>query len=137
MKKRTPVAKIMTSNPISVNLTNNMNDVVTLFKENKIHHLPVVSGNELLGLISKTDVERISFVNSIQGDKANTSWYDMLSIDQVMTKDIKTVQKDDLIKDAAEMLAQGEYHALPVMDKEGLAGIVTSTDIIRYLLELY
>ena len=137
MKKRTPVSKIMTANPVSVNMTNSVRDVVDIFNNNNIHHLPVVSGDELKGLISKSDIDRISFVTNSQDEEANTVVYDTLTLDQVMTTDLKTVNEDDQIREAAEMLANGNYHALPVLANNKLSGIVTSTDIIKYLLEQF
>jgi CBS domain-containing protein len=137
MKKRTPVSKIMTENPISLNTTNGVEDVVQIFKERNIHHIPVVSGDSLIGMISKTDIERISFVTGSEDDKANTAVYTMLTLEQVMTKQVETVQADDQIRDAAELLARGKYHALPVMEEDKLVGIVTTTDVINYLLEQF
>ncbi len=137
MKKRTPVSKIMTKDVISVNSTNNLSDVVQIFKERNIHHIPVVSGEKLIGMISKSDIERISFVTDTNGEQANTSVYSMLNLEQVMTKQLETVQSDDQIRDAANLLARGKYHALPVIENEKLAGIVTTTDVINYLLEQY
>jgi CBS domain-containing protein len=137
MKKRTPVSAIMTENPISVNLSNSVSDIAQIFKERNIHHIPVVSGSSLIGMVSKTDMDRISFVSDFQDEKANTSIYESLDIQQVMTKQVETVQTDDQIKEAAELLARGSYHALPVMEGEELKGIVTSTDVINYLLEQY
>jgi CBS domain-containing membrane protein len=137
MKKRTPVSKIMTKNPISVNLSNEVADVVQIFKDHNIHHIPVVSGDKLIGMISKTDIDRISFVNSYAMEAASAMVYDILKLEQVMTANLETVQVEDQIKEAAELLARGRYHALPVMDGKKLAGIVTSTDVINYLLEQY
>jgi len=137
MKKRTPVSKIMTTQPITVNETNNISDVAQIFKERNIHHIPVVSGTALIGMISKTDIERISFVTGTQDEKANTSIYKNLTIDQVMTKHVESVQVSNTIKEAAELLARGSYHALPVLENGNLQGIVTSTDVINYLLEQY
>lgn len=137
MKKREQVSKIMTSNPITVNTTNKVADVAKIFAENNIHHLPVVSGSELIGMISKTDIDRVSFVTNLQDDKANTAIYDNLEIEQVMTSQLDTVQQDGEIRDAAALLAKGSYHAIPVLEGETLTGIVTSTDVINYLLEQY
>ena len=62
---------------------------------------------------------------------------DALKIEQVMSKQIDSIKAEDQIKEAAELLAKGRYHALPVLEDGKLAGIVTSTDIIKYLLEQY
>ncbi|MDF1698423.1 MAG: CBS domain-containing protein [Saprospiraceae bacterium] len=137
MKKREQVSKIMTANPITVNTTNKVSDVAKIFTEKNIHHIPVVSGNDLIGMISKSDIDKISFVTNLQDVKANTAIYDILEIEQVMTSQLDTVQSDAEIRDAASLLAQGNYHAIPVLQGEELQGIITSTDVIKYLLEQY
>lgn len=137
MKGRAPVSKIMTKNPIRINLTNDVLDAVEIFNERNIHHLPVVCGDHLIGMISKSDIDRISYVNDVSQKHANRAVYEMWDLDQVMTKQVVTVQADDQIRDAAALLAEGKYHALPVLSKDKLEGIVTSTDVIQYLLEQY
>ena len=127
----------MTPNPITVNITNKVSEVVDIFENNNLHHLPVVSGSNLLGIISKSDIDKISFVTNGQDAKVNTAVYDNLNIAQIMTSQVESVQAKDQIRDAAEILAKGKYHALPVMEGQELKGIVTSTDIIEYLLEQY
>jgi len=127
----------MTADPISINLTNKISDAVQVFKERNIRHIPVVSGDKLIGLISKTDIERISFVNGVEDDKAATAVYDMLNIEQVMSKQLETIEAEDQIRDAAMLLAKGKYHALPVTKDGALAGIVTTTDVLNYMLEQY
>lgn len=135
MKKRTPISTIMTKDPITVNHTNTVNDVVNTFKENDIHHIPVVSGENLIGLISKTDIDRISFITNNVDPRANTQVYDSLTIEQVMTSDLECIQEETTVKEAALRLATGKIHALPVLKGEKLTGIVTSTDIIQLLAE--
>jgi len=137
MKKRTPVSKIMSSNPVTVNLSNKVRDVAQIFLDKNIRHIPVVSGNDLIGMISKTDIDRISFVTKNQDQKANTQIYDGLAIEQIMTTQLDTVDTSDEIREAAKKLSTGSYHALPVMSQGHLEGIVTSTDVINYLLEQY
>ncbi|HKK87621.1 MAG TPA: CBS domain-containing protein [Saprospiraceae bacterium] len=137
MKRREAISAIMTKDPISVNVTHKVSEVAEIFNQKKIHHIPVVSGEKLIGIISKTDIERISYVSDLQNDKANTAIYDMLKIEQVMTNQVDTVQEDDEIRNAARKFATGEYHALPVLEGDKLSGIVTTTDVIKYLLEQY
>ena len=137
VKKRAPVSQIMSTELISLNLTNELADAVMIFKQHNIHHIPVVSGEEIIGLVSKTDIDRISFVDTYQEDTANTAVYTALTLDQVMTRNLETINTDDQIKTAAEILAEGNFHALPVLENGKLAGIVTSTDVIRYLLDQY
>ena len=127
----------MTRDIHTLSLDDNLYDARTKFDKYKVRHLPVVEGNKLLGILSLTDILRMSF-----GDKFGSSQYEtdeaifeMLTIDQVMKHNPKTVTSENTIADAAEILAHEEFHALPVVDGEILVGIVTTTDVIRFLLE--
>jgi len=137
IKKREQVSAIMTKQPFSVTLKDNLADVERLMQKHFIRHAPVVDGVRLIGMISKTDLERISFLE-IDGEKVTKSkYYDLFTVEQVMTKNVHCIQEDDFIKDAAEILSLGSYHALPVLRENELVGIVTSTDLINYLLKQY
>lgn len=137
MKKRSPVSTIMSTDLVSVNTTQSLTEVNDLLESNGIHHMPVVSGEEVIGMISKTDLQKISFVSSYGEEHVGTSMYNILSIEQVMTKDVETVESKDTIHDVAEILAKNEFHALPVVDDGKLTGMVTTTDLINYLIDLY
>lgn len=137
MKKRSPVSSIMSTDLVSVNTTQSLTEVNDLLESNGIHHMPVVSGEEVIGMISKTDLQKISFVSSYGEEHVGTSMYNILSIEQVMTKDVETVESKDTIHDVAEILAKNEFHALPVVDDGKLTGMVTTTDLINYLIDLY
>ena len=140
MKKRMPVSEIMTKNVLTINVTNTLEDAQLLMEKNKIRHLPVVSGQEVIGMLSLTDLLRVSFVDQYTNEGSNglsTAVFTGLTIAQVMVKNPKTVQTKDTILEVAALLAEESFHALPVLDGDQLAGIVTSTDMIKYLIELY
>jgi len=139
MKKRTPVSRIMTSDVITLNSTNGLETAEMLFKENKIRHIPVVKGEAIIGMLSYTDLLRISFADAINEDDGNvdTVVYEMFTIEQVMAKNLVSVSSNTTIKEVAEILAKREFHALPVIDDGKLSGIVTTTDLINYLLEQF
>jgi CBS domain-containing protein len=137
MKKRMPVSKIMSTDLLSVNQTQSLREVEAIISNQHIRHVPVVSGDKIIGMLSKTDLQKISFVNTVDGDGLTTAMYDNLTIDQVMTKDITTVEQDDTILDVATILSKNEFHALPVTDNGKLVGIVTTTDLVKFLIDLY
>ena len=139
MKRRELVSKIMSTNLITVNLTNNLVDAEKLFNENSIRHIPVVSGDDIIGILSLTDLLRVSFVDAYGLDEStvDTAVYNMLSVEQVMVKNLVSVSSTQTIKEVAEVLAKNEFHALPVVDNGKLVGIVTTTDLLNYLLEQY
>lgn len=139
MKKRTPISAIMTKNVITLNVSDNLVAAEKLFKENHIRHIPVVNGDAIIGILSYTDLLRISFADAVddEDNSVDTVVYNMFTIDQVMAKNIVSVSSSTLIKEVAEILANNEFHALPVVDNWKLVGIVTTTDLINYLIDQF
>ena len=139
MKKRVPISQIMTTNVVTLTTKDNLVTAEETFKKHRIRHIPVVSGDTILGILSYTDLMRISFADAIDEDEyeVDTMVYNMFSIEQVMVKDVISVPPTATVKEVAQFLAQKEFHALPVVDDGKLVGIVTTTDLIRYLLEMY
>lgn len=138
MKKREPIAVIMTREVLTVDITDDLLKVKEVLRKKNIRHVPVVKGNKLVGILSRTDIHRLSFGNMFDNQEdADDAVLNMLSIEQVMRNKPKTVAPTETIKDVAEIFANEEFHALPVVESEKLVGIITTTDIIRYLLKQY
>lgn len=139
MKNRVPVSSIMTKNVITLKLSDDLTKAEELFKKNKIRHIPVVSGSKIIGMLSYTDLLRISFVDAVDDDAdiVDTTVYNMFTVEQVMAKKVVSVSPETTIKEAAEILSHNEFHALPVCEGCLLVGILTTTDLIKYLLEQY
>ncbi len=68
MKKNVPVSTIMTSNIIKLNLTGDLTKAESLFRKHNIRHIPVVSGNHIVGMLSYTDLLRIAFADAVDED---------------------------------------------------------------------
>jgi len=139
MKKREPVSHIMTTDPYVLKLTDGLSQAEILFKQHKVRHLPVVSGKEIIGILSMTDLARISFVDSYDPNNfsVDTSIYSLFTLEQIMVRNPSCIPPDTLIKDAAALFINSEFHALPVVEDKKLVGILTTTDLINYLLEQY
>jgi CBS-domain-containing membrane protein len=139
MKKREPVSEIMTKSVISVNKdNNNLRDVKNIFHKENIRHLPVNDGQKIIGIISKNDLMRLSFGSMFDNqENADEAVLDMLSIDQVMTHNPQTADSSTEIREIAQMLIDGGFHSLPIVDDGKTVGIVTSTDVMKYFLAQY
>lgn len=139
MKKREPVSKIMSSDIISVNSTNTLFDVQEIFNTKKVRHILVLSGKTVLGILSNTDFARVTYgvgQKEIK-DNINNALFHSLKIEDVMTEDPISVESKTPIHEVAEIFTEKSFHALPVVDDGEVKGIVTTTDIIKYLVELY
>ena len=100
-----------------------------LMKEHDFHHVPVVDGEELVGLISLGDILLLSTAaegkNLIIPNKR---------LDEVMAKNPITCTRNTAIGKVADLMVHHRVNCLPVMNsRDKLVGIITSTDIIKML----
>ena len=139
MKKGTLITEIMTTDVITLSNKDSLDTAEMLFKTNHIRHIPVVKEDAIIGMLSYTDLLRISFADAVYEDEENidTIVYNMFTIEQVMAKKLVSVSSTTTIKKVAEILSKKEFHAIPVVDDNKLIGIVTTTDLINYLLEQF
>jgi len=141
MKKREPVSSIMTKNVQVVDIEDKLDHVLEVIRKHGIRHVPVVKNQQLVGIISKTDINRLTFSSLFTGQEgSDEAVFEMLTISQVMSHKPRVVRADESIRDIAEILAVEEFHALPVVDSQDgskLVGIVTTTDVIKYMLQQY
>lgn len=139
MKQKVPISTIMTKDVVKLNLSDNLTKAETLFKKHHIRHIPVVNGNKIIGMLSYTDLLRISFADAVDDEEEDidTTVYNLFTVEQVMAKNLETITPATTIKTAAEILATREFHALPVCEGNLLVGIVTTTDLIKYLIDQY
>ena len=110
-----------------------------IFEENTIHHIPVVSGEELIGIVTSNDFMRVSFgeFGNQDGTGLDAILDHTYKIHDLMNSNPVTVPSTGTIREAAKLLSNHSFHALPVVDdSQKLVGLVTSTDLLQYLAEL-
>ena len=140
MKRNEPVSKIMSTNVVTVHHGDPVSKVRQLIREHGVHHIPVVSGQKLIGIVTHSDMLRVSFSAAFNTDEraVDATLDHTMNLDDVMQKDPISVKETASIRDAAQLLVQGNIHSLPVVSEgDKLVGMVTSTDLIRYLLEQF
>jgi CBS domain-containing protein len=140
MKKNEPISHIMTRDVTTVHLGQRPSEARQLLATGKFHHLPVVDGKRLVGILSATDFLRVSFAAYGAGsDQAFDAFLDhQFSIGDLMQRDVVSLTEGSSVREAAGLLHRHAFHALPVVDADAnLVGIVTTTDLLGYLLEQY
>ncbi len=138
MDKNEPVSHIMTEHVFTVNQRDRLQDAIVIIQKHRIHHLPVKKGAEIVGMLNSTDIDRLTFGALFDNqEKIDEAIINMLTISQVMSTHFRSVHEKTSIKEVAEIFAKNGFHALPVVEGSELKGIVTTTDIIRYMLAQY
>lgn len=139
MALSTPIVQILDRDPVAVDVEQRISEAIRLLSSERYHHLPVVDGRRLVGLLSATDIIELSTLHT-GGRKmeyaAAVELDKRYRIEDVMKTDLITITHRATVGEAAQQLSPGGYHALPVVDEHGnLIGIVTTTDLIGHMLE--
>ncbi len=138
MIKNKSIKEISTSDVISVHENQSLSDVTAIFRENSIHHVPVLRGSKPVGILSAQDVFKLIFnVDSTDQRMLDVLLDNTYKLSEVMTSDLVILDEETAtVKDVARLLSDSSFHSIIVVDHKGdLSGIVTTTDLIRYLHE--
>ncbi|AUC21086.1 MULTISPECIES: CBS domain-containing protein [Polaribacter] len=135
MRRDEPISTIMATNLVTLCVTDDLVTAEKLFIEHKIKHIPVVRDKEIIGMLSYYDIQTVSSA-VLNEDQTSVDSYinNNFSIAQVMDKSITAIPPYTSIKDAAELLTTKGFHALPVVEDSELVGIVTTRDLVKYLV---
>ena len=118
-----PLSSIMTKNVITAGPDDKLSVARDVFMKNRVHHLPIVRGTQLVGILTTYDMFKLI-------DSGHD--YDHVHIKEVMTKHVATLEPGDKIGSAAELFLENLFHAVPIVENGELVGIVTSFDVIKY-----
>jgi acetoin utilization protein AcuB len=136
MLNDTPISDIMTRYVVTVSPNLTLDKVSDIFAKNNFHHIPVVDGKSLVGIISRKDLDGVSSCVDLFRSKANELYNEKLLksllAEEVMTVKTVTVAPNDSIGYAAILFANNKFHALPVVDNGKLVGIITTFDLIEF-----
>lgn len=130
------VSSWMIANPRTVTPDTPLMEADWIMQENDYRHLPVVEGGRLVGIVTDRDLRQAS-----PSPATSLSVYEIsyllakLTVDQVMSTPVRTVHPDDSVLEAASLMLEARISALPVVDEGDLVGILTTTDLLRALVE--
>jgi acetoin utilization protein AcuB len=128
-----PVSTIMTTKLITLTPDDKVEKAKEIFEAHPIHHLPVVRYKQIVGMVSKSDL--LSFIHGFStaqdGKYMENVRLKAWKVEDIMTKRLAKVEVTDSIRTVLDVFLLNKFHALPVMDGEDLAGIVTTHDIIK------
>lgn len=137
MPRKTLISEVMTREVVTIDVRAAMSEVREILTTQKFHHLPVVDGDSLVGIISTNDLIRVmQKLPGATSDDLNDTLDRSASIGETMRSDLFTMRSDETVEHAIDLLASGERHSLLIVDREeALAGIVTNIDLLEYLFD--
>lgn len=118
-----PLSTIMTTELITIGPEENLTKAQELLTTRRFHHLPVVEGKKLVGLITTYDLFKLSY---------SRDEYGSIKVKEVMTSKLATLEPTDHIGTASEIFLAHLFHAIPIVLAGELKGIVTTHDLLKY-----
>lgn len=133
-RHKSQVQDLMTPNPFVVEPETSLYDAYTMMFEQEIRRLPVVRGKTLVGIVTLNDIQRVLPSAFIEADTDTQLRVMTLTVSDVMTPDPVTVTPEDTIQEVAEQMLENQVSALPVMQNERVIGIITESDIFKFIV---
>ena len=130
------VKELMTSKVFTVEPNDLIDRVFFLVHYEKVRHLPVIEKGKLVGIVSDRDLYKTlgpkSNSSSIEmGKNTNELHVTPKKVQNIMRRGVLTVTPDTLASEAAAIMADNKIGALPVLENDKLAGILSAVDILR------
>lgn len=136
-KIQIPVKEWMSAPLRSVDPATPVGDAYNIMMKHGIRRLPVVDGEELVGIVTLGDLReaRPSPATSLSIYELNYL-LGKLTVGEVMTHHPYTVTPAEGIQEAARIMLERKVSGLPVVDEQGKpVGIITESDIFRMLID--
>lgn len=120
------VAEIMTKDLATVTLQDNIYEIAVLMREKDTGFVPVVENGKMVGVVTDRDLVIRGYAEKRSGSA---------SVEQVMTKDIRTIDPEMQVDEAAEIMSRDQIRRLPVVRDGRLLGVVSIGDLaVRHVL---
>lgn len=131
------LAHIMTPSPVTIGPQNSVAKAIRLMRKHGIRRLPVVEDDKLVGIVTSGDLRRVTGLSSVLRDLSHENFlWNHVPIENVMTRDPIVLPETASPTEAAELLIELKIGGVPVLSGQQLVGIVTVTDLLRYLIEV-
>jgi acetoin utilization protein AcuB len=115
----------MVKKVVTINRDNLSAEALALMKKHAIRHIPVVDGDQLIGLVTENDLRQVML----------SSLLDAIKVEQIMIKNPVTVGPKDSLEEAARLIYRFKIGGLPVVDQGRLVGILTTPDILAAFIQ--
>ena len=136
MRRNDPVNRLMTEAVLSIGADEPAGEVLRLFREYPVHHLPVVEDRRVVGVLSGADLLKLRALIPRSVASAEKYLSGKMKVKALIARPAVTIAQHETVERAAELMASYGIHSLPVVDSKGhLVGILTTTDIIAAMFD--
>jgi acetoin utilization protein AcuB len=133
--KNIRVADWMTESVLAVESFDSIAVARGLMAKHRINQLPVMDDGRLIGIVTDRDI-RDAYPTSMMIDRAEAidRFAEKITVEEVMTHDVFVVRPETPLATAVNLLRRHRIGSLPVVKNGKLAGIITRSDILDFVL---
>lgn len=133
-----PVSELMQREVVTLQQSDRLDLAEDIMRLGRIRHLPVLEGEQLVGLLSSRDLLAASLSRALDFDTPQRrAFMRAVEVKEVMTDKIETIGPDEPADEAARRMLRLQVGCLPVVDEHGaFVGLITETDLLRAAIEL-
>ncbi len=126
MKRHAPqVREYMTHLPVEAERCETAEDAEAMMQRRSIHHLPVMSGSHLKGIVSQRDL--------LEAKVRLGNQFAATPLEEVCSKEVLTISPLDPVDDVVRKLLDRNAGSAVVIDSGFVVGIFTTTDALRFI----
>ena len=134
--KSTKVKNLMTRGPVTLKRKDVLNLADDVMELGRIRHIPIMENDQVVGVLSQRDLFRhgLAKVRGLQ-NRERKELLKAIRIEEIMRKPVITINSEASLKDAAQLMVQKKIGCLPVVEGGRLVGLITETDVLRFVSE--
>lgn len=130
------VRDLMARDPATLGRNETLDLAESIMNLGRIRHMPVVDDGKIVGIVSQRDLFRSALITALGfGRKTTSALIKTITIKEIMTKHVITISPEASLKEAARVMIDKKIGCLPVVEDQKLIGLLTETDILRYVVE--
>jgi CBS domain-containing protein len=139
LKQILRVNDYMTSDIVTIDPDTSLLEAQRLMGIKRIRSLPVMEEDELVGLVTRTDMVKVEPSRFASPKNQEQSLSVLLqSVEKIMTRQILTTKPQENLITVAKTMLENKIHCLPVVDhKNQLCGIITDSDLLRMVVKKF
>lgn len=122
--KAATVEGLMRRDPVTITPLDTLAAAQSLMQRAGVRQLPVVDKGALVGMLSERDL------------RAHSGYLDRTKVDAAMSEHVIVVSPKESAARAARLLLDQKINAVPAVEDAQLVGIISRSDLLRWLVEL-
>jgi acetoin utilization protein AcuB len=136
-RHKSHVQDFMTADPVTIGPGATLHEAYTVMFDEEVRRLPVVADNELVGILTLSDILQAMPPPIDDADMETRLEVTGRTVADIMSYDPITVNPEDTVQEAAERMLEYQVSGLPVVQDGEVVGIITESDIFRIIVDAW